>query len=299
MYSSKEHEFMSRIDIVMSGHVSKDIMVFHDGTKDSFFGGPVIYSSAAAAVSGSRVMIVTKTAETDRASLDYLREDRVGLEIIDSRQTTSIRNVYHTADQERRDVTLISSAEPFVLEEISRHPARLYHLAGLFWGELPIELIRPLSERGDVAVDAQGLLRRNESGEMRFRDWPEKRQILPYVRYLKTDAAEASILTGLDDRDEAARVLCEWGATETMVTHHTEVIVCSGNRIFRAPFRPKTLVGRTGRGDTCFASYLSRRLQGDNPDQAVRFAAALTSMKMEKNGRFSGTSEEVYRRMGH
>ena len=56
------------------------------------------------------------------------------------------------------------------------------------------------------------------------------------------------------------------------------------------------LSGRTGRGDTCMASYLARRLR-EGPEESLRFAAALTSMKLEQAGPFSGTEQDVQERM--
>ena len=286
---------MNTHDMTMVGHVSKDIMIQCDGHKDEFLGGPVVYSSASASRAGARVMVVTKAADADQGELDYLKDDMVDLEVISSPQTTSIRNVYLTPDQERRDVTLLSRAEAFELSEVPDTGAKIYHLAGLFKGELPTSLIQPLSERGEVGLDAQGVLRCSEDGEMLFRDWDEKKELLKYVTYLKTDAAEAQILTGSEDREEAAKILAGWGVREVMVTHNTEVIVLVDGTIYRAPFTPENLSGRTGRGDTCFAAYLARRLQ-EGPGEAVRFAAALTSMKMEKPGRFSGTARDVLER---
>jgi len=66
--------------------------------------------------------------------------------------------------------------------------------------------------------------------------------------------------------------------------------------MFRAPFNPGNLSGRTGRGDTCFISYVCwRRTHGI--EESLRYAAALTSLKMEKPGPFLGTQEEVLARM--
>ncbi len=47
---------------------------------------------------------------------------------------------------------------------------------------------------------------------MNFHDWKDKLTYLPYFDFLKTDAAEAEILTGLTDRRAAAKQLYEWGA---------------------------------------------------------------------------------------
>jgi sugar/nucleoside kinase (ribokinase family) len=66
--------------------------------------------------------------------------------------------------------------------------------------------------------------------------------------------------------------------------------------MFRAPFNPNNLSGRTGRGDTCFISYVAWRLT-HGIEESLRYAAALTSLKMEKPSPFLGTQEEVLERM--
>ena len=83
------------MDITMIGHISRDIMIYVDGTQ-RFTGGPVIYSSAAAARSGRQVRVVTRAAEADESALDGMRN--LGVEVIrlDSPETTSIENIYHT-----------------------------------------------------------------------------------------------------------------------------------------------------------------------------------------------------------
>jgi sugar/nucleoside kinase (ribokinase family) len=116
------------------------------------------------------------------------------------------------------------------------------------------------------------------------------------VTYLKVDSLESEVTTGTTDREKAATMLHGWGAKEVMITHSSEVIVYNGKKICRAPFNPLDLLGRTGRGDTCFGAYLTWRLS-HGIEESVRFAAALTSIKMEKFGPFSGTLKEVLERM--
>jgi sugar/nucleoside kinase (ribokinase family) len=287
-----------KYDIAMLGHVSKDVIVDHLGAETHLLGGAVVQSAAAAARSGARVLVVTKAAEDDRASLDFISRWGVDLIVGKSAATTSILNVFKTADHERRDTSLLSRADPFSAADLPVGvEASVIDLAGLFVGELPDSLIEELKPRGKIAADAQGLLRRAEADRsMRFADWEGKRRYLPSLEFFKTDAAEAEILTGEKDREEAARILSSWGAKEVMVTHNTEVLVLAEGKIFRAPFTPANLSGRTGRGDTTFASYLARRLDHD-PRESVRFAAALCSIKMEKPGPFSGSVEEVLDRM--
>ncbi len=284
-------------DIVMIGHISQDIMIDHLNNRLDLVGGAVVYSSFSAAASGAKVKVVTKLSEADDHILEPLKRENIKWEVCPSKASTSIKNIYYTADKERRDVFLISQADPFTLEEVVGDETRIFHLAGLFGGEVPDTLIRPLSKRAEVAMDAQGVLRcLDDEGNLAFRDWENKRELLPYIKYFKTDAAEAEILTGLTDREEAARLLNKWGAEEVMLTHNTEVMVCARGEIFTAPYTHKTNEGRTGRGDTTFAAYLAWR-KDHSPKEATAYAAALCSMKMEVPGTFKGSVDDVLERM--
>ena len=170
--------------------------------------------------------------------------------------------------------------------------AAIWHLAGLVGGDIPNEMIPYAAQHAMVAIDVQTMLRWVENGGMVYHDWAEKKEMLPYVRFLKTDAAEAEILTGLTDRAEAAKVLYSWGAKEILITHNTEVLVYDGHEIYTCPIKARNLSGRTGRGDTTFAGYINERLTSDIPT-ALRFATALVSLKMETPGPFQGTRQDV------
>jgi len=284
-----------KFDITMVGHISKDIMIYKED-EQRFTGGPVIYSSIAAARSGKSVHVFTKAAAEDDGALDVMRNEGVNVTRLDSKATTSIENIYFTADKERRQVTLLSQADPFSVKDFPETESRIYHLAGLFRGEIPDEFIPYFAAKGEVGIDAQGLLRCSEDGDLLFRNWDAAAQLMPHISYFKTDAAEAEIMTGFSDRENAARKLAALGAREVMVTHNNEVLVLVDGKFYRAPYNPGNLSGRTGRGDTTFAAYMAKRLDA-SPHEAVYYAAALCSMKMESPGPFSHSSDEVYERM--
>jgi len=61
---------------------------------------------------------------------------------------------------------------------------------------------------------------------------------------------------------------------------------------YKVPLKPLNLIGRTGRGDTCFGAYLSKRLN-NSISESLLYAAALVSLKMGKSGPFRGTKEDV------
>ena len=164
--------------------------------------------------------------------------------------------------------------------------------SGIWPVDIPNEMIPFAAKHAMVAIDVQTMLRWVENGGMVYHDWKEKKELLPYIRFLKTDAAEAEILTGLTDRAEAAKVLYGWGAKEILITHNTEVLVYDGHEIYTCPIKARNLSGRTGRGDTTFAGYINERLTKDIPT-ALQTATALVSLKMETPGPFTGTRQDV------
>ena len=58
---------------------------------------------------------------------------------------------------------------------------------------------------------------------------------------------------------------------------------------------PKEVVNATGAGDTYMTGYLYKRAKGASIEEAGRFAAAMTTLKIEGIGPFNGTKEDVLR----
>ena len=285
---------MKKYDTLTIGHISLDYNIDYQDNQIIEVGGAVIYSSAAAYAGGYKVAVVTKVAPQDKDRLSAFVIDKDDIYYIPSTESTSIRNKYHTADKERRTCTCIGQGDSFKIEDIKDFDTEIYHFAGLIYGDFDGEIIKWASKRGKVAVDVQALLRHanRETGEMYFEDWAEKKEILPYIDYLKTDAAEAEILTGLTDRKEAAKLLHSWGAKEVVITHNTEVLAYDGNEFFTCPIRARNLSGRSGRGDTTFAAYITERQQ-ESMEKALLWATATVSTKMEAPGPYKGKREDI------
>lgn len=285
---------MKQYDTMTIGHISLDYNIDYLDNQIVEVGGAVIYSSAAAYAGGYKVAAVTKLAEKDFDRLGEFVIPREDVYCIPSSVSTSIRNKYHTADKERRTCTCLGQADPFRIEDIPEAQVGVYHLAGLIYGDFDGELIKALAAKGKVAVDVQALLRHadKKTGAMYFEDWAQKKELLPYIDYLKTDAAEAEILTGQSDRYRAAHMLHSWGAKEVVITHNTEVIAFDGKQMSACPIRARNLSGRSGRGDTTFAAYITER-QKASLSAALLWATATVSAKMEKPGPYRGTRRDI------
>lgn len=284
---------MYTFDYAILGQPSLDIDVDYDSTTLRHFGGAVVYGAFAACALGMRTAAVPKGMWREDPLETIFDGAKAQLFPIESQTRTSISNVYHDADRERRDSRAISRIEPYALEELPPIRAQVWHLAGLMAGDIPTPVIQRLAAEGDVGLDLQGVMRQvAPDGSMRLCDWPEKARLLPKIRFLKADAAEAEALTGQPDRYEAAKILSGLGAREIMITHNSEVLIYSGQQFYVQPIRSRNLSGRTGRGDTAFAAYLCMRLNHSIAG-ALLWATALVSLKMEVPGPFRGTAEDV------
>jgi sugar/nucleoside kinase (ribokinase family) len=286
---------MDQFDTFIIGQPSLDINTDYDGHTVREIGGAVMYSGFAAAALGHNVCVLPKANSSEIETVAIFATAK-NITVIPRKSpfSTSIENIYHSPDREPRNCRALSRIEGYRIEEIPDVDTKIYHFAGLMRGDISSDLIEFAEKKAMVAVDVQCLLRyaSEKTGEMSFHDWPEKFTILPKIRFLKTDAAEAEILTGNGNRVEAAKILRSWGAAEVMITHNTEVIVYDGRNIYTEPLKSRNLSGRTGRGDTCFSAYITERLSSDIGESLLT-AAALVSLKMEKPGPFAGSRSDV------
>lgn len=286
---------MKNYESVIIGHISMDNNIDHLGNSAFVCGGAVLYSSASAHALGHSVAAVTRLAEKDSERLSEFTIPKEDIYAVWCENSTTMKNVYLTPDKERRNSSCLSVGTPFELSDIPNEiSADIYHFAGLVYGDFPDEMIKECAKKGKIAVDVQTCLRHvnTKTGEMYFEDWADKKEMLPYIDFLKTDAAEAEIMTGTDDRYEAAKILYGLGAKEILITHNTEAITYDGEKIYSCPIRARNLSGRTGRGDTTFAAYINERLT-NNIQHSLLYATATVSLKMETPGPLKATRTDI------
>ena len=280
-------------DLMLIGPATRDVNIDYTGQEVHEIGGAVYFCAYAAKAAGANVYASVKINAEDRDILDAFEFDADHIALLPSPHTTLMRNTYFTADRERRRAECLAQSAPITPDQIPDVDCSLYHLAGLLYGDFPNDLIEALSKKGKVSADIQGFLRHNESGTMNFHDWAYKKDYLHYFDFLKTDAAEAEILTGTDDRRAAAKMLYDWGAKEILISHNSEMLVFDGETYYTCPVKARNLSGRTGRGDTTFGAYLAKRMTGADIAVALEFATAAVSLKMETPGPLRGGEADV------
>jgi sugar/nucleoside kinase (ribokinase family) len=281
----------SDFDIMMVGHFARDQNIV-DGQGQVELGGGVYFGSVALRRLGLRVAVVTRLHPDDFCLLDEMKREGIQVFATPASETSGIANYYDSTDMERRVCKPLGFAGPFRLDEIPELKAKLFVIASIIAGEVDLAMLKALASRGPVALDVQGFVRVREGDALVFRPWADMEEGLAHVSYLKVDQAEAQLLTGESDLREGARHLSSFGPQEIVATQSSGVTVCAGGQIYDAPFTSRTLRGRTGRGDTCFATYLGKRMTLP-PGEAARWAAAITTQKQEMAGPWQGTPEDI------
>lgn len=240
--------------------------------------------------------LVTSLAPSEYSSVDELTGKGLNVEIMPSKKTVYFENSYGI-NQNNRTQRVLAKADPFTVEKIQHIEAKIFHLGSLLSDDFSLDVIKYLSKKGILSVDAQGYLREVRGENVYPIDWCEKKEALKYVHILKVNEHEAKVLTGLDDYQAAARQLAEWGVKEVLLTLGSEgSIIYAENSFYYIPaYPPKEVVDATGCGDTYMLGYLYMRNKGVSYEEAGCFAAALSTVKLEKSGPFSGTEEDAWK----
>jgi sugar/nucleoside kinase (ribokinase family) len=282
----------TKYDIVLLGHYTKDTIISAAG-KRVVDGGAFNYGANAAARMGLKTAAVTRLAEEDSGFLDGLRDLGVDVYATYTPSSTCLTLEYPSADPDDRVLYVSSTAGPFTLGEVEGLSAEVMLIGASIRGEVPKEVIAAAKSRVKLlALDVQGFIRVEDGGRLVYAPWPEQGEILSMVDVLKTDAVEAEFITGEKDMFRAAKILAGFGPREVVLTHRSGIVLYTDGTYLEAQFKPSKLIGRSGRGDTCIASYVSKRLSA-SPGEALVWSAALTSLKLEAEGPFKRPIEEV------
>ena len=277
----------------MVGNFAVDKLIV-DGVEEVASGGGVYYGSIAAQRVGASVAVVTRLNPNEFWRLEDMRVEGVKVFPIAAEGTSGIANYYQSSNMETRKCKPIGFGGKFSIDQIPEINAKVIMFSPLYAGEVDLPLLKQLAQRAPISMDIQGFVRVPVADGLEFRPWVDMAEGLRYITYLKVDRSEAEFLTGLSDLQEAARALHEMGPKEIVLTQSSGVTAYAKEDFYEAPFTPRSLVGRTGRGDTCFCTYIAKRLTND-PLTACRWAGVVTSLKQEKPGPWRGTSEEVAR----
>ena len=274
------------LDILMVGHFAKDKIVV-DGKEEICAGGAVYYGAVVLRRLGLEVGVASRGNPEDYPSLQPLMDMGIEFDLHPASQSSGCINIYNSADMDHRICKLFGFAGEIPYEDIPDVNAKIIAILPIIAGEVSLDTLIKLSKKAPIALDVQGFVRVPEGDDLLFKPWKDMEEGLKYVTFLKVDSAEAEYLTGEKDLEKAAKILAAYGPKEIVLTQKKEILVYADGQFYRAPFLPKNLSGRTGRGDTCITSYIGSRIKY-GPERACQIAGIITGMKHEVAGPWTG-----------
>lgn len=283
---------MKNYDVLYIGNYTKDTIISPAGVK-YVDGGAVNYAAHAAAKLGFNVAVITRLAKEDDHVVDKLVQAGIDCYPTYTPQSTLMKLEYPTSDPDIRALSVSATAGSITAADVEPFNAKAAVIGSSLRGEVGIDVIQKLKEKKMlVAADMQGFVRALRGAELKYERWDEMPSTLAQVDVVKSDAVEAEFLTGETDIFRAAKFYADMGPREIVLTHKDGVLILADGEFHEMGFYPARLEGRSGRGDTCVGTYVAKRLSLP-PREAGIWAAAVTSLKMEKLGPFDRSIDEV------
>ena len=282
-------------DICCIGHVTLDKIITPKQTIFMPGGTSYYFSYGMKHLNDARnYKLITALAPSEYKSVEDMRALGINVKILPSKNTVYFENKYGE-NQDERTQRVLAKADPFTVDALKDEEAHIFHLGSLLSDDFSIDVLKCLSSKGILSVDAQGYLREVRGEKVYPVDWQNKLEALKYIDILKVNEHEAEVLTGFKDLRKAAIQLAEWGVKEVLLTLGSMGSLIYAEGMFHEipAYPPNEIVDATGCGDTYAMGYLYMRNQGATYDDAGRFAAAASTIKLEKSGPFNGTEEDI------
>lgn len=282
-------------DICCIGHITLDKIVTPKHTNYMPGGTSYYFSHGMSRLNDYKhYKLVTALAESEMQAVEDIRAKGIEVKVIPSRKTVYFENVYGE-NQDNRTQRVLAKADPFTVKGLQDVNANIFHLGSLLSDDFSLEVIKYLSGKGTIAVDAQGYLREVRGEKVYAIDWEDKIEALKYIDILKVNEHEMEVLTGYNVPELAALRLAEWGVKEVLITLGSfGSLIYAENKFHHIPaYPPQEVVDATGCGDTYVAGYLYMRNKGASYVDAGCFAAAMSTLKLEHSGPFAGTEEDI------
>lgn len=289
---------MKKRELCCIGHITLDKVVTPKNTVHMPGGTAFYFSHAIKHFEDRDYTLLTALADTEMKVVDELRSVGIDVSVKPSKHSVYFENIYGE-NQDNRTQRVLAKADPFIVDYLQDVEAEIFHLGSLLADDFSLETIKYLYGKGLISVDSQGYLREVRGTDVHPVDWPNKEEALKYIHFLKVNELEMEVLTGSSDVVAAAKQLNDWGVKEVLLTLGSMgSVIYDGESFHKIPaYKPREIIDATGCGDTYMTGYLYKRAKGAGIEEAGRFAAAMSTLKIEGLGPFNGTIEDIERCM--
>lgn len=285
---------VSKYDICCIGHITFDRINTPANTLFMNGGTSYYFSYGINSLGDIGYKLITILSSEDKDAVAGMKRCGIEVEMHESGNTVFFENNYGS-NSDVRNQRLLAKSDPFTIEYVRNANARIVHLGSLLPDDFPESVIKYLSKRFIISLDAQGFLR-TVCGDRIFPcGWENSGEVLRHIDILKVNEDEMVSLTGQRDIGDGAKILTGYGVKEVVITSGSRgSVVYDGFEYYKIPaFKPRVLADATGCGDTYMAGYLYQRSKGANIYYSGCFAAAMATLKLEAPGHFNRQESEV------
>ena len=284
-------------DICSIGHITRDKIITPTNTV-YMSGGTSFYMAHGMSALPQNVdfQLVTKVGKDQIDVVNKIKSKGIDTICFDSANTVFFENKYEE-DSNKRTQRVLAKADPFTVEEMKNiDDAKVYHLGTLLADDFSNDVVKYLSSRGKISSDVQGYLREVRGESVHAVTWEAKEELLRFTNILKLNEHEMQVITNSHNPRTVAMQLHDMGVDEIIITLGSYgSIIYADNKFYNIPaYKPRQIVDVTGCGDTYSTGYLYMRAQGAGYEEAGKFAAAMCTLKLEHNGPFDGTINDVF-----
>ncbi|NTU74965.1 MAG: hypothetical protein HGA53_07835 [Anaerolineaceae bacterium] len=280
-------------DVIYAGNYTKDIIITPDGTRN-VDGGGMNYAAHVGKRLGINAAVVTCLAKEDEYVVENIRAAGIDCYPFYSPSSTLMTLEYKTYDVDKRNLYVKGIAGTIKSEFLDNLEAKAIVVSPSLRGEVEPEFFTSMRKRPGILIsaDVQGFVRVLRGESLVYEPWDAMAEVVKNLDILKSDAVEAEFLTGETDIEKAAKFYAALGAKEIVLSHSEGLLIYAEGKFHHYKFHSRSMEGRSGRGDTCVGSYVAKRLSLP-PVEAGKWAAAATSLKMEKLGPFNCSISDV------
>lgn len=283
--------------VAVIGPIAKDTKII-DGKKTVEMGGVPYYLGNALKSLGVDVTgFISHGKEDD----NFVEENFPGIKVnhIHSEGTLMITSTISSENPDFREVVvkyfknIITSKDANNLEEYD-----WISLGPLFNEDMSEEFIESLP-KGKIIFNNFGLINYAENEKFSYKH-PEKFiKVLKYFEFMIIDEEELRFVTKKDSIEESIKFLKTKGLKNAVITKGSKgSTMFIGEKVYKIPaFQIKRFVDSTGCGDTYVAGLLKGIKLFDDPQKQGEFAAMVATMRIEDNGPFCKSTDEVLERL--
>ncbi|MGB9938110.1 MAG: PfkB family carbohydrate kinase [Methanobacterium sp.] len=291
---------MSKVTLI--GPLSEDIII-RDSQQYKSIGGAVFYQSSVFNNLKIKTNAIITVSKKEGDLLNSFFPD-INLLPIYVKNMIKYQNIYPDNNLNHRIQKAEIPCNPIYIKNIIKNikDSDAVLLGPLCPYDIPLKTIKDISKLEiPIYLGAQGYLRHLENDKIVLKPWIDFEKYLEFVDILFIDENEAKIIQ--EDRyslEKIAKLLSSFGPREVIITCGSKgslIYSQKPEKVYKIPaFKPQKTEDPTGLGDTYMAAYTTRKLEIDNPRTCGIFAAAVSSLKLENKGPFTGNKKLILER---